>query len=116
VLPTVPVSVRDLVRPVEDGREIRPGLPAALPPPASADRPLRVPPGRAEPGELARPRGPAMESRVTPPRLVSVWFGSNERYQRMAAVLAYTAAKHCPSWDVQIERMTAPPISWAHPM
>lgn len=53
---------------------------------------------------------------MTPPRLVSVWFGQNERYQRMAAVLAYTAAKHCPHWDVRIERMTATPISWAHPM
>lgn len=37
-------------------------------------------------------------------RLESVYFGG-KTFRRMASVLEYTAAKHCPDWDVNIRRV-----------
>lgn len=48
---------------------------------------------------------------MPPPRLESPYFGSGEHgamYARMAAVLAYTARRHCPTWDVRVTRITPP--------
>lgn len=36
------------------------------------------------------------------PRLVSVYFGGNAQYPRMARVLEHTARKYCPGWDVAV--------------
>jgi hypothetical protein len=43
------------------------------------------------------------------PRLVACYFGTarhGETWNRMARVLAYTAERHCPRWEVSIERIT----------
>jgi len=48
-----------------------------------------------------------------PPQLVAPWFGG-PHYGRLAAVLAHTAAIHCPAWQRTIERIT--PVTLArHP-
>jgi hypothetical protein len=41
---------------------------------------------------------------MTAPRLVSAWFGA-PIFERMARVLGYTAAVHCPDWDVRVVRI-----------
>lgn len=38
------------------------------------------------------------------PRLIAFYEGAD--YARMARVLAHTAARHCPGWDLQIEDVT----------
>ena len=45
------------------------------------------------------------------PRLAAVYFGTGgagDQYGRLARVLAYTAAAHCPAWTITIERAVVP--------
>lgn len=45
------------------------------------------------------------------PRLVSCWFGvgdQGDRYRRLAAVLEYTARKHCPDWSIEVAHLKPP--------
>lgn len=47
-----------------------------------------------------------------PPILAAAYFGSGsagDQYGRLARVLEYTAAIHCPDWRIRVERLTAPP-------
>jgi hypothetical protein len=41
------------------------------------------------------------------PRLEACYFGAG-RWRRLARVLEYSARKHCPGWDVHVERIEAP--------
>src|SRR5689334_21583703 len=50
---------------------------------------------------------------IMTPHLVAPWFGG-ANYRRMADVLAYTAAIHCPHWQRTIERIAPPKLS-KHP-
>jgi hypothetical protein len=49
------------------------------------------------------------------PRLISCYFGkgAGDQWPRLARVLAHTAAEHCPGWDVDITRITPPPMKSA---
>jgi hypothetical protein len=45
------------------------------------------------------------------PRLEACYFGEGdhgEMYARLAHVLEHSALKHCPGWDVNVERLTPP--------
>jgi hypothetical protein len=47
-----------------------------------------------------------------PPVLAASYFGSGaagDQYGRLARVLEYTAAVHCPDWTIRVERLKAPP-------
>ena len=39
------------------------------------------------------------------PRLVSVYFGNDPRWEQLAGVLRATAERHCPGWNVSVERI-----------
>lgn len=56
---------------------------------------------------------------VTPPRLVSGYFGegAGRQWPRMARVLQYSASVHCPGWDVDVRALEAvlPPSPHASP-
>lgn len=45
-----------------------------------------------------------------PPRLIACWFPTNEddRYQRMADVLTYSASRHATGWSIEIAAIDAP--------
>lgn len=48
---------------------------------------------------------------MSQPRLEACYFGTGkhgDNYARMARVLDYTARKHCPDWDVNVERLEPP--------
>lgn len=46
---------------------------------------------------------------LTPPRLVSPWFGDNPQFTRLAQVLEFTARRHCPGWSVEVYRIEPVP-------
>ena len=50
---------------------------------------------------------------MTPPLLYACYFGTGNQKQwpRMASVLAFTAAQHCPGWTIQLERIAEPPTA-----
>jgi hypothetical protein len=39
------------------------------------------------------------------PRIESVWFGRQARFERMAAVFRATAEQHCPGWDLNLRHV-----------
>lgn len=40
------------------------------------------------------------------PRLFSVWFhGASDQYERLSRVLALTARRHCPTWDIDVRQI-----------
>jgi hypothetical protein len=39
------------------------------------------------------------------PRFVSLWFGDNPQFERMARVLEFTARRHCPGWSIEVQRI-----------
>ncbi len=46
------------------------------------------------------------------PVLYSVWFESaSKQYARLARVLDRTARKHCPGWDVRVEKVDPPEVT-----
>lgn len=49
---------------------------------------------------------------MSAPHLVSCYFanGSDTRFERMARVLRYTAAKYCPDWTIAIDAITPAPM------
>lgn len=42
------------------------------------------------------------------PRLEACFFPGSSRWRRMAAVLEYSAKRHCPGWDVNVEEVPGP--------
>jgi hypothetical protein len=46
---------------------------------------------------------------MTPPRLISKWFGDNPQFARMARVLEFTGRRHCPDWSIEVERIVPAP-------
>lgn len=47
---------------------------------------------------------------MSDPRLESVWFGTDPRWGRMAAVLEHTARVHCPDWIVSVIPVMVDPV------
>ncbi len=52
---------------------------------------------------------------MTPPRLIACYFGPprDQQWSRLATVLSHTVSRHCPGWDVSIERIQPPPMTSA---
>lgn len=48
---------------------------------------------------------------MTKPVIYSIWFGDG-MYERMAKVFEYTAKKHCPNWDINVDHVE--PVELEH--
>jgi hypothetical protein len=59
-----------------------------------------------------------LDYRVLPelgPRLVTFWFGQpDDNYGRMARVLEFSAAKHCPGWSIEVNPLERKPVPHYH--